>query len=290
MPIISSYVVGPLGLLHLPRLWLKALLHAKDILAEDWGCGPGGLDKRIMDFVGIDGNAFVPWLMQTLPTYDQTEAWVRQNASNLNAASIARSNERLRTHGLPRDLGPQFRAYLGIDDESVVGIMLNNYDDWHTLHQYVMANEGKLEQIVPAISPSTVGSLGVPQLPRLWLKNILALTGALPDRYQRIREEADELALSAIGITSATTHAYVMRERPTYIEFESFIGANARQSPKDVAWEQIPGLNGQAVDAVHRYDWQLLHKQITEHADPHRPESTAPTGIYAFNVSGRLRS
>lgn len=68
VPLISSYVAGPLGLPHLPRLWLKALLHAKDMLAEDWGCGPGGLDRRIMEFVGIDGVAFMAWLMDIKPT------------------------------------------------------------------------------------------------------------------------------------------------------------------------------------------------------------------------------
>src|SRR5271167_3629047 len=69
VPLISSEVPGAFGLMHLPRLWLKALLHATDTLAEDWGCGAGGLDKITMDFVGIDSDAFVPWVLQDFPTY-----------------------------------------------------------------------------------------------------------------------------------------------------------------------------------------------------------------------------
>ena len=160
VPLISSYVVGPLGLMHLPRLWLKALLHARDILAEDWGCGPGGLDKRILAFIGVDDSEFVAWLGTEFPTYAECEAWVRANATTLHADSIATSNRLLETLGLPRDLGPQFRAHLGLDDSVDVGIMLNNYDDWDTVYAHVCEHADSCEPVVPAVSPTTVGLLG----------------------------------------------------------------------------------------------------------------------------------
>ena len=35
-PLISSEVAGPLGVIHLPRLWLKVLLSAKGLLPDDY--------------------------------------------------------------------------------------------------------------------------------------------------------------------------------------------------------------------------------------------------------------
>jgi hypothetical protein len=42
VPLISSGVAGPLGVLHLPRLWLKASLEARGLLAPGYpGIGAG---------------------------------------------------------------------------------------------------------------------------------------------------------------------------------------------------------------------------------------------------------
>jgi hypothetical protein len=282
VPLISSYVTGPLGLLHLPRLWLKALLHARDMLAEDWGCGPGGLDKRIMEFIGVDGNVFIPWLAETLPTYDECEEWVRANASQLNAASIAASNTLLETMGLPRDLAPQFRAHLGIGEESTnVGIMLNNYDDWDTVHAYVSAHAGGCEPIVPAISPLTVGLLNAPQLPRHWIKAVLGAFSALPHGYALEHEDADVRAVVALGVDPAADRDYLRTERPTYVAYEAWIRARSTAVETDAA---ALTLDEPSVVRAHVYDWALLRDSVRA-----REAGTIAPGIHAFDRSGRLR-
>jgi hypothetical protein len=42
IPLISTRSTGPLGIVHLPRLWQKMRLAAKDKLADDYRSGKGG--------------------------------------------------------------------------------------------------------------------------------------------------------------------------------------------------------------------------------------------------------
>ena len=44
IPLISTRTKGPLGLVHLPRLWLKMRLSAKGKLADEYRAGEGGFD------------------------------------------------------------------------------------------------------------------------------------------------------------------------------------------------------------------------------------------------------
>jgi hypothetical protein len=287
VPLISSYTAGPLGLIHLPRLWLKALLLAHGTLAEDWGCGPGGLDKRIMAYVGIDGNAFLPWLTATLPTYAECESWVREHATNLTPSTIAESNDFLLGHPLPQGLGPLFRAHLRLADETLnVGIMLNNYDDWDTLHRYLETYRGRPSTIVPAVGPEVTGASGLPQLPRLWAKTMLEAFGALPDDYAFIREALDDLVLDHLGIEGAAAREHLVRELPTYVDFEAWIKEKARsRRAAGLDSRALPELARDAVAAVHDYDWTLLHASITGRA------TTAPrpsVGILAFETTPML--
>jgi hypothetical protein len=50
-PLISSRVTGPLGILHLPRFWLKASLEGVGLLPEGYWVGKGALpaDSNIPD-------------------------------------------------------------------------------------------------------------------------------------------------------------------------------------------------------------------------------------------------
>lgn len=284
VPLVSSYAAGPLGLLHLPRLWLKGLLHAADMLAEDWGCGPGGLDKRITDCVGIDRDAFLPWLLRSFPTYAECEAWVREHARTLDAESIAASNAMLRSHPLPRGLGPKFRRYLGVDDESVdVGIMLNNLDDWMAVRRYLIEYRDRLEPIVPAISPETTGPLGVVQLPRLWLKEVLRSAGALPAAYRFADEPLDRSILPRLGIDPSEAQRFIASEFPTYVAFESWIRERAPRRDGAFIEEANAELGRDVVEAVQSYDWALLHRTIADRRGSRPAAGHVPTeGIPAF--------
>ena len=285
VPIISSYTAGPLGLLHLPRMWLKALLLAKDMLADDWGCGAGGLDKRMMDPIGVDKVACMDWLTRELPTYADTEAWIVANASSLNAESIARSNAVMLVVPLPPGLNAQFQAFMKIDASVENAIMLNNYDDWQTIHHQVFA-EGFTEQLVPAISPLDVGMLGVPQLPRLWLKATLRAANALPPPYALVSEETDTLVLHELGVDRAEADGYLARMHPTYLAFEEWIASRAARLPSEIDWKAVPGLDTASVERVHAYDWKALHDEILT-----RPAAgiAGRPGILPFAASGRLK-
>jgi hypothetical protein len=279
VPLISSYVAGPLGLIHLPRLWLKALLHAQDRLAEDWGCGPGGLDKFIIDFVGIDNAAFVSWLTTELPDYTVCETWVSNNAVNLTSDAIAESNARLLRGRLPGDLNAQFRAHLGIDNDTVeVGIMLNTLDDLDTVYRYAVANRADLEPIVPAVSPTTIGLLGVPQLPRQWLKDVLFGLSALPPQYPLVDESADREVLEHLGIDPKLARAYVRSAVPNYLDYERWIGERTTERCLELA------RNAEATTVAtiaHRCDWALLHSMLS---GPDRTPVSKP-GVFAFSIT-----
>jgi hypothetical protein len=53
VPLISSGTAGPLGAIHLPRLWLKLSLAAADALPEGYDeCG-SGFDAMTLDALGL---------------------------------------------------------------------------------------------------------------------------------------------------------------------------------------------------------------------------------------------
>jgi hypothetical protein len=142
VPIVSSSTVGPLGVCHLPRMWLKVLLHAKGRLPAGYRHGTGGFDEATAVNLGFDRDAFIEFVGSTHPTYLETEAWVRENAKNLTPESIRKHNEHVHRDKPPLMAKVQ-RAFVGLDDENILdATLLNDLDDWHTL--YVQLTTGAL--------------------------------------------------------------------------------------------------------------------------------------------------
>jgi len=134
VPIVSSSAVGPLGIRHLPRMWLKVLLHANGRLPAGYRHGTGGFDEITAVALGFDRDAFIEFVSTQHPTYLETEAWVRKNAKNLNAETIRKHNESM-VRDKPLLMAKVQRAFVGLDDESILdATLLNDLDDWHTLH------------------------------------------------------------------------------------------------------------------------------------------------------------
>ena len=78
VPLISSGVAGPLGVLHLPRLWLKASLEACGKIAPGYpGCGKG-YDQMVLDGLGISRDTFLAFIKNSRPTYPQVESCVQR--------------------------------------------------------------------------------------------------------------------------------------------------------------------------------------------------------------------
>ena len=92
VPLISSGTAGPLGVLHLPRLWQKVSLEAAGKLASGYpGCGKG-YDAMTLGALGLDEQATKDFVKNNKPTYPQFEAWVKANGksvSGLESALIA---------------------------------------------------------------------------------------------------------------------------------------------------------------------------------------------------------
>ena len=141
VPMISSGTSGPLGVLHLPRLWLKASLGAAGKLHSDYpSCGQG-YDQMVLDGLGLDKAAFESFIA-TKPTYPQLEAWVlAQSGGSLDAAAVAKLNAAIAGYLHADDVRTSILGANGISDEGKIldAVNLNNLDDWLAFHKEVIA-------------------------------------------------------------------------------------------------------------------------------------------------------
>jgi len=127
--------MGPLGVKHLPRLWLKILLHGRGRLPEGYRHGTGGFDEYLTTTLGIDRDAFVTYIETEKPGYLALEAWVRANASALTPETIAAINARVTDADLPEAMLADRRAQLGFDEPGYTkAVGLNDLDDWAAMH------------------------------------------------------------------------------------------------------------------------------------------------------------
>ena len=229
IPVVSSSVQGPLGVAHLPCMWLTAIAHASGQLAD--GYGPGGeMDQLLTEDLQIDSATLAAFL-KTVPAFAETEAWVRAHAGRIDDASIAAHNARV--------------------DAAHEAVLRTDLDDWARLHAFLTARRGtKIEPMVPLVSMDTAGPLGIKLLPRLWAKALIHNAGALPEGWRsgetRVVYTAgipgtlatpgqvmDASTVANLGLDMTATIGYLHRERPTYPEFEAWISANAGKLDAD---------------------------------------------------------
>jgi len=139
VPLISSGTAGPLGVLHLPRLWQKLSLEAAGKLAAGYpGCGKG-YDGMTLGALGLDEQATKDFIAQNKPTYPQFEAWVKQNATSLNADSVAKHNAAVKGYIHDEGTRSSILSANGISgDQPQDAVNLNNLDDWFEFHQAVL--------------------------------------------------------------------------------------------------------------------------------------------------------
>ncbi|GEP43253.1 DUF5069 domain-containing protein [Brevifollis gellanilyticus] len=135
VPLISSGIAGPLGVLHLPRLWQKAsLAHAGKLHSDYPGIGCG-YDQMTLDALGIKIEEFKTFIA-TKPTYVQTEAWVKAYPGvNLTKATLYKHNQAILGYIHADDTRASILAAVGLPDDGSVNpgaVDLNNLDDWHT--------------------------------------------------------------------------------------------------------------------------------------------------------------
>jgi hypothetical protein len=142
VPLISSGTAGPLGVLHLPRLWLKVSLEARGLLADGYPGIGKGYDQMVIDALGLTGDAVVSFIQGEQPTYPQFEAWVKaQPGAKLDAGTISNLNAAITGYNHADEVRKGILAADGLPDDAGApkdAIHLNNLDDWHEFHAAVL--------------------------------------------------------------------------------------------------------------------------------------------------------
>jgi len=141
VPMISSGVAGPLGVVHLPRLWQKVSLEEKGKLASGYPGVGKGFDAMTLAALGLEEQAVRDYIKQNKPTYPEFETWVKENGKSVNRAAIEKHNAALRGYNHDDETRNGILSACGITDDASApkdGVSLNNLDDWYEFHRAVL--------------------------------------------------------------------------------------------------------------------------------------------------------
>jgi hypothetical protein len=283
IPLISGRVAGPLGIRHLPRLWYKLRLFAHGRLPEGYRHGDGGSDAEIIDTLGLDRGALLRFVARDEPDHQAFEAWIRANGAHVPPPNLAAFNAAFDTFEMPEPRRTEWTARFGCPNYTVA-TRLNELDDWDLVHAQLVAPGAPSTVVIPAISTSVTGPLGVMHLPRLWLKKLLAHVGRLPEGYRHGIGGFDQLLLEALGVDNDAFDEYLRVEQPGYLATESWVreratsctpGAMAefnayvsnhtvpedRAAPRREKLGLDPSINS-AILLNDTDDWYQLHEQL----------------------------
>jgi hypothetical protein len=142
VPLISSGTAGPLGVLHLPRLWLKVSLESRGLLAEGYPGAGKGFDQMVIDGLGLKRDAVISYIAESRPTYPEFEAWVKsQPGATVDAASIAKLNAAITGYNHDDETRKSVLSASDLADDGAApkdAVGLNNLDDWQEFHAAVL--------------------------------------------------------------------------------------------------------------------------------------------------------
>lgn len=228
VPLVGPLVTGPLGVSHLPRMWYKGILSSAKTLPDTYFDDYKGFNKKVVDALGLVPEAWFAYL-KTMPTYLQAEQYVRDNATNLDAATIAALNADIASTARPEENAAKVRETVGLDiDGFNNSAALINLDDWCAIHKALTSHKDDgLAPLVPMVSSAQYGMLGVPHLPRLWMKALSRATGALPKDWKSGLECGFDCTLAKMtGMDLAAAIEYINTELPDYLTFERWFEKN----------------------------------------------------------------
>ena len=252
----------------MPRTWWKVLTRNAGILDDEYPDVSDGLDRRVLEVLGLDRETTLAYLRENMPSYLDFEAWVLQQKGDdfwgfEQQDAIVRWNAfiRARRHrspekieetytdtGLPRDAG--------IDSATV----LNSLQDWQLFYKRDLSELRR--NTVPLIATIDFGPLGVRQLPRTWYKILLRAKGLLHPDYPDMTESGlDPRVLRALNLDIDATLNHIRTNLPSYLEFEGWV--------LEQCGGQIPT---QAVDEWNDYLCNRIHN------DAKRAEIRATVG------------
>ena len=133
VPMISSGTAGPLGVLHLPRLWQKVSLEAAGKLAPGYPGIGKGYDAMTCAALGLDEQAVKDYIKQNKPTYPQFEAWVKQTGK-IDRGAVDKHNAAVRGYNHDDATRKGILSNCGLPDDASAAkdaVNLNNLDDWY---------------------------------------------------------------------------------------------------------------------------------------------------------------
>ena len=142
VPLISSGTPGPLGVLHLPRLWQKASLEARGKLDKRYPGAGKGYDQMTIDALGLNRDAVLKYIKESKPTYPQFEDWVKkQPGVKLDKATIEKHNAAVRGYNHDDATRGGVLKANGINDDGSVkdAVRLNDLDSWLEFHTDVLS-------------------------------------------------------------------------------------------------------------------------------------------------------
>ncbi len=144
VPLISSCTAGPLGIIHLPRLWLKGLLGATGQLADGYkDIGPG-YDYMVLGALGIKPDDARAFIHEKKPTYPQFEQWVKNYPGvKLDQATIFKSNAAVAGYIHRDEVRHEILGACKLADDGSVNpgaVDLNNLDDWSAAHAAITSH------------------------------------------------------------------------------------------------------------------------------------------------------
>ncbi len=140
VPLISSDTAGPLGAIHLPRLWTKLTLSAAGLLPGGYDeCG-AGFDQMTLTALGLDRQKTIDFVKNNRPTYMAFEEWIiNQNGGSISTERIKKHNDAVRGYHHSDELAAKMRASSGIKDASVKdAVTLNTIEDLDDVHAQVV--------------------------------------------------------------------------------------------------------------------------------------------------------
>lgn len=139
IPLVPSHVAGPLGVLHLPRLWLKVSLDARGKGDKDYPSLQPGYDTMVVAALNLNADALRKFVADKKPSYAEFEAWVKaQPGVKLDRATVYKINSEILGYHHGDAVRKTILADAGYPDDGTVqggATELNFLDDLAAFHR-----------------------------------------------------------------------------------------------------------------------------------------------------------
>lgn len=138
VPLLSSSVAGPLGAIHLPRLWSKLTLYHAGVLADGYDFAGAGFDQMTIDALGLKRDDVIKFVKDKHPTYLQFEQYVLdQNGGSLSKDKIEAHNAAIRSYNHSDELAASMQKASGAQAHIKDAVTLNTLEDMDELHHHL---------------------------------------------------------------------------------------------------------------------------------------------------------